>query len=163
MRPQQSGALSGDVRPLLMSACASPAWVEVVAAGWPYADLPALVAAGRAAWEALPPEQWLLALAAHPRIGDQPPAGSQEVAEQAGAAGADAQVLADLRAGNAAYEQRFGWTYVVRATGRSAAQMLALLHERLACAPTDELRVAAGQQWEITALRLARLRGTGAP
>jgi len=146
-----------DAGALLLTACGSPAWADAVAQGWPYADLPALLAAGRRAWEAQPPQQWLAALAAHPRIGDRPPAGSQELREQAAAEHADPAVLTEIAAGNAAYESRFGYTFVVRASGRTAAEMLAALSERLSHEPAQELRVAAAQQWEITALRLRRL------
>jgi OHCU decarboxylase len=64
---------------------------------------------------------------------------------------------AALVAGNQEYEDRFGYIFLVRAAGRSAEEMLGLLRERLGNDPAIELRVAAGQQAEITALRLQRL------
>lgn len=142
----------------LFTCCGSRAWAaelaRVFATQWPHPDP---LAAGETLWWRLGASDWLEALAVHPRIGDRPPAGSRERAEQAAAENADAEVLAAIAAGNAAYEQRFGMTYVVRAAGRSAPEMLAMLRERLANDPADELRIAAAQQWEITRLRLELL------
>jgi OHCU decarboxylase len=142
----------------LLKCCGSTAWAEGLATTfawqWPH---PNPYAAAERMWWALGEDDWREALAAHPRIGDRPPVGTQEQAEQSAAEGADAEVLAALAAGNAAYEKRFGMTYVVRARGRSAPEMLAMLRERLANDPVAELRVAAAQQWEITRLRLTVL------
>ncbi|MDX6228312.1 MAG: hypothetical protein QOI76_1702 [Frankiales bacterium] len=145
----------GELRTVLLQACGSRAWVDAMLAARPWPDGP--LEAARDAWSALRPDDWREALAAHPRIGDRTPAGSQESREQSATAGADEAVLAGIAAGNLAYEEKFGLTYVVRASGRSAAELLAVLRSRLGNAPTDELAVAAEQQAEITALRLGRL------
>jgi 2-oxo-4-hydroxy-4-carboxy--5-ureidoimidazoline (OHCU) decarboxylase len=65
-------------------------------------------------------------------------------------------VLAELTAGNALYEQRFGFTYIVCATGKSAEEMLAILNRRLAGDRAGELREAAEQQRQITQIRLGK-------
>ncbi len=143
----------------LLRCCGSSAWAEQVAAQGPYADLADLVESGRRIWWELPPPDWREAFGTHPRIGDRPPVGTQERSEQSGVEQAPAEVLAALAEGNARYEQAFGMTYVVRASGRSADQLLGLLRERLDNDPATELAVAAGQQWEITGLRLAQAFG----
>ena len=135
----------------LLSCNGSRVWVDRMCEGWPWSDP---LGAGERIWWSLDPRDWREALAAHPRIGDRPPPGTQEQREQAAVETADREVLAQIVLGNQAYEERFGMTYVVRAAGRSAPEMLALLRSRLANEPAAELRVAAGQQWEITALRL---------
>ena len=140
----------------LLGCCASTAWVAAVLAEAPYPGFEDLLRRGAEIWWRLGPDDWREAFAAHPRIGERPPAGSQEHGEQSAARGAAPQVLAALHAGNVAYEERFGMTYLVRASGRSAEEMLALLRDRLGNTPDRELHVAAGQQWEITALRLRR-------
>jgi 2-oxo-4-hydroxy-4-carboxy-5-ureidoimidazoline decarboxylase len=71
--------------------------------------------------------------------------------------GASAEVLEALRAGNTAYETRFGFIFIVCASGLSAEAMLDRLDERIDNDPAAELRLAAGEQAKITALRLARL------
>lgn len=144
----------------LLACCASTAWARAVADRGPYPDLPALEAVASDVWWSLPAADWLEALAAHPRIGDRPPVGSQERAEQAAAATAPTDVLERIAVGNRAYEERFGMTYIVRAAGRTAEQLLVLLDARLRNHPDTELGVAAAQQWEITQLRLRKRYGT---
>ena len=109
---------------------------------------------------------WKL-FAAHPRIGGGPDTGAQSARgerwselEQADAAlepRRDDALRAELSEGNRRYERRFGFTYVVCATGRSAAEMLALLRSRLGNEPALELGVAAAEQRRITRLRLERM------
>ena len=77
--------------------------------------------------------------------------------EQAGAIGAPEAVLTELATANAAYEDRFGFIFIICASGRSAEEMLARLHERMANAPHIEIRIAAEEQAKITELRLLGL------
>jgi OHCU decarboxylase len=140
---------------VLLKACGATGWVQGMLARRPWPD--GLPAAAAQAWQETGPDDWREALAAHPRIGDRPAEGSQESREQSATAGADAAVLAEIAAGNRAYEERYGMTYVVRASGRSAEELLSILRSRMGNDPDAELRVAAEQQAEITALRLTRL------
>jgi 2-oxo-4-hydroxy-4-carboxy-5-ureidoimidazoline decarboxylase len=78
-------------------------------------------------------------------------------AEQASAIDADADTRDRLRRGNLAYDARFGYTFIVCATGKSAGAMLALLEARLLNPPDTERRVAAREQAQITRLRLLKL------
>lgn len=102
------------------------------------------------------------AFACHPRIGERivAKASAQAVLwshqEQSQANAADQNLLAKLAEGNALYEQRFGFTYVVCATGKSAAQMLAILESRLCRSRDAELREAAEQQRQIMQIRLGK-------
>lgn len=120
----------------LLACCASRRWAARVAAGRPYRGPAELIAAGERAVAELDWADVAEALAAHPRIGERPAGPGREAAwsrgEQAGTQGADPEVLAGLRAGNAAYERRFGHVYLVCATGRSAAELLEVLRARLA-------------------------------
>lgn len=138
----------------LLGCCGSTEWVRRMLTGNPYPTGLSLVEAGRRTWASLAPDDWREAFAAHPRIGDRPPSGSQESREQSGMNAADAELRRRLADGNAEYETRFGMTYIVRATGRSATEMLELLQQRLRNDPEQEIAVAAQQQWEITELRL---------
>ena len=79
--------------------------------------------------------------------------------EQAGATAAGADLATALAEGNRRYEERFGHVFLIRAAGRSGEEMLAELERRLGNDPEVELRVAAGQQLEITHLRLQKLVG----
>lgn len=147
---------------LLRQACGSTRWVERMLARRPFGTREALLGAARAEWLALTPADWLQAFAAHPRIGDRaalerkfPDTHHFASREQAGVAGAGADVLTALADGNAAYEETFGYIFIICATGLDAGTMLARLRERLENDPFTELRVAAEEQAKITTLRLA--------
>lgn len=140
-----------------LSCCASRRWVDSMRAGQPYPDLDTLLARAREEWADVEAADVREAVAAHPRIGERTATGSRESAEQAGTRDTGAGVLAAIAEGNRAYEELFGMTYLVRAAGRSAQEMLVLLQERLLHDPETELAVAARQQGEITALRLTAM------
>ena len=140
---------------VLLGVCASRAWVRLMMAARPW---PAgLHDAAVAAWSGVGPDDWREALAAHPRIGDRPEAGTQESREQSTAAGGPDHLLGAIGELNLEYETKFGMTYVVRAAGRSAGELLSILQRRLANSAEDELLAAAAAQEEITMLRLTRL------
>jgi OHCU decarboxylase len=107
-------------------------------------------------WSELNPPDWLEAFAAHPRIGESS-ADRRAAREQSGVAGAQPETLARLAAANREYEDRFGYIYIVCASGKSAAEMLAMLESRLTHNAETELRAAAEQQRQITRLRLEKL------
>ena len=134
----------------LLACCTSSAWAATVAAGRPYGTLEALLAAAADAAHALGDADLAAALAGHARIGDRAEGAGR--AEQAGVRDDDREALA---AGNRAYEARFGHVYLVRAAGRSGAELLALLHERLGHDPATEAGVVREQLAEITVRRLA--------
>ncbi len=150
--------------------CASTRWTERLVAARPYRSAAALIAASDAAITALGWPDIEQALAAHPRIG-QPPArgraagergtaGHREASwsreEQAAASPGGASQAAELRAGNAAYEQRFGHVFLICATGLTAGEVLAALRSRLGHEATAEREVVRGELRRITALRLAK-------
>ncbi|MEM1305813.1 MAG: 2-oxo-4-hydroxy-4-carboxy-5-ureidoimidazoline decarboxylase, partial [Planctomycetota bacterium] len=139
-------------------------WCDRMAASRPFADPAAVTAAADWAFDAMPTPAWLEAFAAHPKIGDLDSlrmkyAGNREWSggEQAGVAAADESVLHRLADGNTRYEDRFGYIFIVCASGKSAVEMLALLDARLDNDPAAELPIAAAEQRKITHLRLAKL------
>jgi 2-oxo-4-hydroxy-4-carboxy-5-ureidoimidazoline decarboxylase len=145
---------------LLRPCCASRRWIDRMLAGRPYGTLSRLDTAARAAVLALDWPDVEEALAAHPRIGERASGPGREAAwsrsEQSGTAGAAEQTREALRAGNAAYEMRFGHVYLVRATGRTADELLADLTARLDNDPATEQHVVRRELAAIVALRLAR-------
>jgi len=148
----------------LVRCCGSRAWVDAMLAARPFASREALHAEAARAWGSLGPADWREAFAHHPRIGDVAALRAKFAAtavwaggEQAGAAAADEATLQALAEGNREYESRFGHIFIVCATGRGAGEMLALLRERMAHDPADELRIAVGEQMKITHLRLDKL------
>jgi 2-oxo-4-hydroxy-4-carboxy-5-ureidoimidazoline decarboxylase len=145
---------------VLAPCCASRRWAGQLVAGRPHGDLAALTAASDAAVAGL---QWTdleEALAAHPRIGAALAGSGREAAwsaaEQQAATRAGAAERDELAAANAAYEARFGHVFLIRASGRSAAEMLAALRGRLGHDPAAEREVVCAELRGIVALRLAR-------
>jgi 2-oxo-4-hydroxy-4-carboxy-5-ureidoimidazoline decarboxylase len=154
-------ALPTEAEDLFSRCCGCRAWAAAMAAGRPYDHLAAVHAAADALWAAQDEAGRLEAFAAHPRIGDVDSlrAKYQDTkawasGEQASVAAADETVLLALAEGNRAYEKKFGFIFIVCATGKSAAEMLALLQARLPRTRTEELDAAAAEQIKITHLRL---------
>lgn len=150
----------------LRACCASPAWVERMLSQRPFKDRDEVFAAAEHIWWEVGPEEWLAAFAAHPQIGGQAVrrSGGQEqhaaawaAGEQARVADASAGVKAELAAANREYEAKFGFIYIVCATGKSADDMLASCRRRLTNDRDTELRIAAAEQLAITKLRLEKL------
>ena len=138
--------------------CGASRWARAMTRGRPFADRKALLSGAAAAWEALGPEDWREAFSHHPRIGDREALRKRWAGqEQAGVQGASEEVLRGLEEGNREYEKRFGHVFLVCATGKSAAEMLSLLRERLSNPPGPELKVAAGEAAKITRIRLEKL------
>lgn len=144
----------------LLSVCAAPDWAAGVAAGRPYASLDALLARADEVLAGLAESQVDAALAGHPRIGERA-AGLSSRREQSRVAAAGTDVLDALVEGNREYEERFGHVYLVRADGRSAEELLAVLRERLGNDPATERRVLRGELAKINRLRLSRLYADG--
>ena len=140
----------------LLACCGSREWAARMAAERPFTGADALASSADEIWERLGPDDWLEAFAAHPRIGERSGSSWSEQ-EQAGVRASDAAVLAALAEGNQAYERRFGHVFLIRASGRPAAELLGELRRRLDNDPEAELRIAAEEQRKITRLRLERL------
>jgi len=153
-----------DARRLLRACCGSERWVERMMHRRPFASRETVLSAARNVWLALDEKDWKEAFSQHPKIGDRdalrnrfPESHHLSGREQAGVDGAHGDVLRELASLNQEYEARFGYIFIVCATGKSADEMLALLRERLTNSPADEIRLAAGEQAKITALRLTSL------
>ncbi len=162
---QQFNALRTDkATERLTHCCGAMNWVLQMRAQRPFANVEALFRAANACWWALAPADWLEAFRHHPQIGDLASLRTRFAAtqawaanEQAGTATASEAILAQLATGNAAYEQKFGYIFIVCATGKSAREMLDLLEARLPNPPEAELRIAAEEQRKITQIRLQKL------
>lgn len=144
--------------------CGCRTWAEEMAERRPFESPEELFSEAEKIWWDLGRDEWLEAFSAHPKIGDidslrekYASTKSWSEDEQSGVATADEQVLERLAEANDEYEQRFGYIFIVCATGKSAAEMLALLEERLHNDPDDELEIAAGEQAKITRIRLQKL------
>ena len=150
-----------EARDLLRVCCGAERWVDRMLARRPFTSREAAVTEAHDAWFALSPAEWREAFAHHPRIGDVDTlrktfaaTASLATREQAGVTAASAETLEALLAGNRDYEARFGYIFIVCATGKSAEEMLWLLRARLTNEPDVEIRIAAEEHAKICALRL---------
>lgn len=148
----------------LWSCCGSTAWARRVASRRPFGDANEFYAVAEEVWWNLTPNDWLEAFRAHPRIGERVADASQSTiskswsaSEQSGVHAAQDEVRDMLAQANAEYSERFGYIFIVCATGKSAQEMLAALRIRLGNDPDTELRTAAEEQSRITRLRLEKL------
>lgn len=128
----------------------------------PFSDASSLAETADATWRELSPDDWLEAFSAHPAIGSQIDLSPFSRQEQSGTRGADSDTLAELADLNRRYADRFGHVFLVCATGRTAAEMLAIGRKRLGNDPETELAIAAEEQRKITRLRLEKLLGSEA-
>ncbi|MDQ3666592.1 MAG: 2-oxo-4-hydroxy-4-carboxy-5-ureidoimidazoline decarboxylase [Acidobacteriota bacterium] len=144
--------------------CGSTNWARRMAAECPFANSNQLITIADRVWWTLEPFDWLQAFASHPRIGENKAARSTAAdtqnwaaQEQSGArsvAKKTARTLAEL---NRQYEEKFGYIYIVCATGKNPEEVLANLRERLPNDAETELRIAAREQSRIIKLRLGKL------
>jgi len=152
-----------EARAALLGCCGSARWAREVAALRPFRDSGRLLAEAERVWFELGREDWLEAFRAHPRIGEKKAeAGVSEDArrwsegEQSRAREASDETKAALVEANREYEEKFGFIFIVCATGKSAEEMLSLLRGRLKNDRETELRAAASEQWRITELRVRK-------
>ena len=156
----------GEAEETLLSCCGSRVWAAAVAGRRPFGSVGELLVEAEMTWFALPEAEWMAAFACHPRIGESK-AGQQTSAqyvewsrqEQGSARASLDAVTEELAAGNRAYEARFGFVYLVFASGRTAAELLEILHERLMHDRATEVLEAARQQWRITKMRMGKWLG----
>ena len=139
--------------------CGSSRWARNMVEARPFASAEALAAAADAIWWGLQPQDWREAFAAHPEIGSGATGSTAawSAEEQAGVADAAGQTRRRLAEANQEYRARFGYIFIVCASGRSGDEMLVRLEARLRHDPDRELRVAAEEQRNITQLRLRKL------
>ena len=154
-------ATDADARALLARACGSSRWVDRMMERRPFGNDARLLRTARIEWFGLTEADWLEAFSHHPQIGDRtslatrfPATHDLSAKEQAGIGHAHDAVLSALAEANATYLDRFGFIFIVCATGKTAEEMLALLRARLPNSRATELRIAAEEQAKITALRL---------
>jgi OHCU decarboxylase len=127
-----------------------------MAAHWPFDDTDSMLQEADAIWRGLDPEDWLEAFRAHPKIGERTSSELSKL-EQSGAVSASPAQRDELARLNRDYERRFGYIFIVCATGKTTEEMLDVLRERLQNAPEVEIQIAAEQQRQITRLRLLKL------
>jgi OHCU decarboxylase len=155
---------SSEASQEFLKCCGSKRWAEAMTARRPYESLEELTRMGDEIWWSLEQSDWLEAFRSHPRIGEKKAAQpvskqAQQWAgqEQAAVQTANQETLDSLAQLNQQYESKFGFIFIVCATGKSAGEMLTLLRDRLPNDVETELPIAAAEQAKITEIRLKKL------
>jgi 2-oxo-4-hydroxy-4-carboxy-5-ureidoimidazoline decarboxylase len=150
-----------------LKCCGSRRWALQMTDARPFASLNKLTETADCVWSALEPRDWLEAFLSHPKIGEKKAAAvtsdqakQWSAAEQAGIADAANSTLETLAELNQKYEDKFGYIFIVCASGKRSEEMLAILRTRLENDRDEELRAAAAEQAKITKLRLRKLLGS---
>ena len=148
----------------LKNCCGAQKWVTDMASRFPFSDSKMLYEKAEEVWKNCSEKDWLEAFEHHPKIGDLKSlekkfASTKEWAggEQAGVNTASRKIIEQLAEKNADYERKFGYIFIVCATGKSAVEMLQILNSRLPNKPEDEIKIAAAEQAKITKIRLQKL------
>lgn len=152
------------LREELLRCCGSAPWAQRLLECRPFADEAVLFRMAEDVWWGLEPKLWVEAFEHHPRIGGKDALREKFAAtrqwalgEQSGLREAEEAVLEALARANAEYERKFGRTFLVCATGKTAPEILALLKARLPKSVEEELFISATEQAKITYIRLVKL------
>lgn len=147
-----------------LKCCGAKKWARQMSQQLPFRNTRELLETAEAIWWDLSRQDWLEAFRSHPKIGEQKPAAETSAAslawsgkEQAGISGANAETVESLAELNRRYEEKFGFIYIVCASGKSSDELLTILRERLNNDSKTELTIAAREQAKITTLRLDKL------
>jgi OHCU decarboxylase len=154
----------GEATTALQQCCGSARWAQQMIAARPYQNLEELIRRANDIWWSLDHRDWVEAFRSHPKIGERKAAQSVSTQtrewsgqEQAGVSNASQQTITSLASLNRAYEEKFGFIFIICATGKSPDEMLSALRERLDNEANAELKIAAAEQNKITGLRLKKL------
>lgn len=148
----------------LLSCCGASAWAREVASRRPFRTAAEFIETADRVWWSLEIQDWLQAFSAHPKIGERKAevvtteqSRSWSAQEQAGVDSAAAAIRAELARLNQEYDAKFGFSFIVCATGKTSEEMLSILRNRLTNNRDQELRTAAEEQAKITELRIKKL------
>lgn len=161
-RINQAG--KAEAESMFRDCCGSARWASLMAAARPFASEDELMDNAAAIWNALETSDRLEAFLSHPMIGETKPSPAQQArsaewsaGEQAGMKAADDLLRHDLSDANRSYYEKFGFIYIVCASGKSASEMLELCQARLGNDRETEIMIAANEQQKITEIRLRKL------
>jgi 5-hydroxyisourate hydrolase/2-oxo-4-hydroxy-4-carboxy-5-ureidoimidazoline decarboxylase len=146
----------------LFACCGSQEWSKAVLQAFPFSSEPELVKVSTEIWyQQCNEKDWLEAFSHHPKIGDLQSLTEKFAGkEQAAVASATKEIIIKLAEANHLYEAKFGFIFIVCATGKSAQEMLDLLSDRLQNSRAEELAIAMGEQQKITIIRFRKMLET---
>jgi 2-oxo-4-hydroxy-4-carboxy-5-ureidoimidazoline decarboxylase len=146
----------------LFRCCGCSAWVEKLITHFPFSSIEDLKLSSDKIWFSCTEEDWKEAFSHHPKIGERSSSknnNSKEWSqqEQSGVEQSEKTILEQLQEVNKTYENKFGFIFIVYATGKTASEMFDLLRKRLTNDYEKEIHIASGEQNKITHLRIDKL------
>lgn len=156
-----NSAPESELAPIFKAVCHAEKWVKDMVAAAPFASLEALQQQGAEAWSKCEKSDWMQALEGHPRIGEK--AKGQDLAskwsrtEQSAASSEDEAVKEKLKAVQEDYYQKFGFIFLIFASGRSSTEILQAAERRIKNSTDQELQIVAQELGKIIHLRLEKL------
>lgn len=152
---------SEELFSVFKAVCHSKNWATRMVSAAPFHSLEDLKDKGHKAWQECDESDWLESLDGHPKIGDKAKgsglASKWSKGEQSKAQAGDTKTLDKLREGQQEYEKKFGFIFLICATGLSSEEILASLEKRLRNEPSQELKIISLEQAKINQLRLEKL------
>ncbi|GLJ22423.1 hypothetical protein SUGI_0422130 [Cryptomeria japonica] len=146
--------------------CGSTKFASEMAKGCPFSSLSQAVDLSREIWfNKVDVPGYLEAFAAHPQIGDVKSLNNKSASstewckgeQSAALSTATDSTLKELVDWNHKYKEKFGFIFLICASGRSTPEILDALKNRFGNRPIVELEIAVGEQQKIIELRLAKL------
>ena len=154
-------ASTSEAESIFRDCCGSARWASSMAAARPFDSENELMNTAADMWNDLLAEDWLEAFAAHPKIGETKATKTQfaqwSAGEQAGMSSANDLLKQELAAANREYHDKFGFIFIVCATGKTAGEMLELCRTRFDNDRETEITIAAKEQEKITEIRIKKL------
>jgi 2-oxo-4-hydroxy-4-carboxy-5-ureidoimidazoline decarboxylase len=149
---------------LILQCCSSTNWAARMIESRPYSTVEQLISTANSHWQVMEQADFLEAFQGHPKIGDPDSlrkkyASTHSMAkgEQSGVPGASDRVIDSLAQNNRDYEDKFGFIFIVCASGKSAEQMLDLIQARIGNNRVEEITNGAVEQRKITEIRIRKL------
>lgn len=148
----------------LEKCCGSKTWIKKMMSAFPVSNKTMLLKTAKENWKECTEKDWLDAFSHHPKIGDINSLNNKfastakwAIGEQAGIQSATDTIIEEFAKQNADYEHKFGFIFIVCATGKSASEMLEILKTRMKNKREKELKIAAAEQAKITIIRLKKI------
>lgn len=149
-----NGLPPAEAKRVMLEVCGSGTWARKMVAARPFATVTDVLKCAEQFWAQSTQRDWMEAFAAHPRIGENSASHYSQREQQMTQ---EESIKLALSEGNAEYEKKNGFIFIVFASGKTPEQMLAILQARLRNERHVEMRTAAAEQWKIVKLRLERL------
>jgi len=144
---------------MLSACCGSSNWSSFMMEKFPFKTEAELVSVADNTWyNECGEADWLEAFTHHPKIGDVKSLTEKFAGKEQAAVGtASKDIIEALANANTEYEKKFGFIFIVCATGKTASEMLRLLNDRLKNNREEELGIAMGEQHKISIIRFKKL------